>query len=120
MSKTREKIFIVVTIVLCALLFAVRLTGLLWHVVFGVLLTVTVVGHLCKQMAKMKYRKKEIRWIDEMLLAAMAVMFITGIMLHPMQGVFAIRLLHKLSAIVFVLGTIAHVLQHNAGKKGKV
>lgn len=120
MSKTREKIFIAVTIVFCALLFAVRLTGPLWHAVIGVLLTVTVVGHLCKQMVKMKYRKPAIRWVDEILLAATVVMFVTGMLLHPMQGVFIIKLLHKLSAIVFILGTVAHVVQHRAGRKGKV
>ena len=47
-------------------------------------------------------------------------MFVTGMLLHPMQGVFIIKLLHKLSAIVFILGTVAHVVQHRAGRKGKV
>lgn len=120
MSRTREKVFMAVAVVLCVLLFAVRLTGPIWHAVIGVLLTVTVVGHLCKQMAKMKYRNPAIRVVDQILLAATIVMFVTGLLSHPMQGMLVIKLLHKLSAIVFILGTIAHVVQHRAGRKGKV
>lgn len=117
MSRTREKVFLVATIVLCVLLFAVRLTGPIWHAVLGVILTVAMVAHLCKQMIKMKYQKPEIRLVDQVLLAALIVMFVTGMLMHPLHGMFVVKLLHKLSAVLFVLCTVGHVAQHRARRK---
>ena len=117
MSRTREKIFLVVTNVLCVLLFAVRLTGALGHVVLGVVLTIAMVAHLMKQRRKMKYQKPAIRLVDQVLLAALIVMFVTGMLIHPLHGMFIVKLLHKLSAVLFVLCTFGHVAQHRARRK---
>lgn len=112
MKKKKERVFLIVTLLFCAVLFAERLTGEIWHAVIGVLLTVLVVGHVGKQIAKMRYRSLAIRIIDEVLLVALFVIFLTGMLMHPLQGVLAVKILHKLSSAVFVLGTFGHVLQH--------
>lgn len=112
MKRTKEIIFLVITLILCGVLFAERLTGQIWHAVIGVLLIVVIGGHICKQYARMKYQKKSIRIVDGMLMGALVVLFVTGMLLHPMQGVLALEILHKLSAVVFVLGIIAHIVQH--------
>lgn len=46
-------------------------------------------------------------------LVALAVAFLSGILVAVFPEVMAVVLLHKLSAVVLVLGTIVHVLQHN-------
>lgn len=110
--KRNEKLLMVITLVLCILLFAQRLTGDILHAVFGVLLAVIVGRHTYLEFRKMKYKKSAVRIVDCVLLAALAVLIVTGILLHPLQGVLAVKILHKLSAVVFVLGLIAHVVQH--------
>lgn len=112
MGKIREKIFMAVTVILCVLLFAERLTGDIWHAVFGVLLIVTVVGHMFKQKPKMQYQKPAVRILDQVLVGALIVLFVTGMLLHPLQGVLVLKILHKLAAVVLVLGIIGHIAQH--------
>ena len=119
MKKTRENLFVAATLLLCVLLFLEHFTGEIWHVVFGVLLVVLMAGHLCRQMVKLRYQKRSVRVADEVLLGALVLLLVTGMLLHPLQGMLGIKLVHKLAAIVFVLGTIGHIVQHrkNGGTK---
>lgn len=115
----------VITLVLCVLLFLERLTGEIAHVVLGMILVVITVAHLCRQMKKMKHQKLPIRVVDQILIAATLVMVFSGIMmhplhgvmLHPLHGVMLLKILHKLSAVVFVVGIIIHMVQHKERKK---
>lgn len=118
MSKIREAIFMAATILLCVLLFGVKFTGGIWHAVIGVMLVISSVSHICLRMAKMKYRTAKVKIADEVLLAALAVLFVTGMLMHPMQEVLLVKILHKLSGVVFSLGLITHIVQHKKmGKK---
>lgn len=124
MVKTKySKLFLaIITLVLCVLLFLQRLTGGIWHAVLGILLIIVAAVHLCKQNAKLKHRARSIQVIDWALIALLAVLLVTGILLHPLNGVLALKIIHKLSAVLFVLGVIAHMVQHrrtNSGKQAK-
>lgn len=110
--KKSERLLMIITLVLCVLLFAERLTGGILHAVCGILLAVIVGRHTYVEFRKMKYKKSAVRVVDWVLVAALAVLIVTGILLHPLQGVLAVKILHKLAAVVFVLGLIAHVVQH--------
>lgn len=112
MSRRRENIFMAVTMILAILLFCVKLTGDIWHAVIGVMLVLMCVSHSCMQMVKMKYQEKRIRLTDEVLMGALAVLSVTGMLMHPLQGVLLVKILHKLSGMVFILGLITHILQH--------
>lgn len=112
MNKRKERLFLAITLVLCVLLFAERLTGGIFHAVLGMVMTILVIVHVCAQGKKWKYRKASVRVLDGVLVAASALLLLTGILAHPMHGVLIVKILHKLSAVVFVLGIIAHVIQH--------
>ena len=112
MKKRKEILFILVIVVLCVLLFAKRFTGEIWHAVFGVVLTAMAVAHVYLQIGKMKYKKSSVRLLDYMLLAALSVLLLTGILAHPLHGVPAVKILHKLAALIFVPGLFGHALQH--------
>lgn len=114
MSGTKGKIFLAAILVLCGVLFAERLTGDIWHAVIGMLLIVIMGGHICIQHKKLKYQKASIRIVDEVLMGTLIVLFATGMLLHPFQGVLILKILHKLSAVLFVLGIIGHAIQHRA------
>lgn len=116
--KKKENMFVgILILALCVLLFLERLTGGIVHAVLGVLLIVVVAVHLAKQNAKLKYRSRAIQVIDWALVALLAVLFVSGMLLHPFQGVLALKIVHKLAAVLFVLGILAHILQHRKPKK---
>lgn len=117
MKKKNEKLLMIMTLVLCVLLFAQRLTGGILHAVFGVLLAVIMGIHMWRQSGKMKYRKTAVCAVDWILAAAIAVVILTGILLHPLQNILAIKIIHKLSAVVFVLGGSVHMVQHIKPKR---
>lgn len=114
MKKTTNKIFLAVSLILCGLLFAIRLTGAKWHVVFGVLLTCMMVKHTFLRLARMRRQRAAVQIVDEVLLAALATMFVSGMLIHPLHGMFAVKLLHKLSSVVFVLAMLGHAAQHSS------
>lgn len=116
-NREKGKLFGIVILLLCMLLFLHRLTGAVCHVVLGMLLVVMIVVHVCRQICKLKYKSRAIQLVDKVLLLALAVTIVSGILLHPLQGVLAIKILHKLSSLLLVGGTIMHVVQHKARKQ---
>lgn len=112
----KKKIFAIMSIVLYILLFAVRVTGAKWHLAFGLLLTCMMVKHTCIRLAAMKMQSPAVRLVDCVLMAALLTMFVTGMLMHPLNGILAIKLLHKLAAVVFGLAMIGHIRQHRTIK----
>lgn len=114
MMKTKySKLFLaIITLVLCVLLFLQRLTGGIWHAVLGILLIIVAAIHLCKQNAKLKKRSKAIQVIDWALIALLVILFVSGMLLHPLHELLVLKIIHKVSAVLFVLGVIAHIVQH--------
>lgn len=112
LNKRKEKLFWVITLVLCVLLFIKRVTGEVLHSVLGLVLLIMVVVHVYRQIAKLNHRKVSIRCVDWILMVALAVVIVTGVLLHPLQGMLVLKILHKLSAVIFVIGVIAHMVQH--------
>ncbi len=117
----REKLFVGANVVLCVLLFGVKLTGPLWHVALGVMLVIINVSHMCIQLKKMKYRDKKVQLVDGVLMAALFGMFVTGMLTHPLNGILAVKILHKFTALLFILSMMAHGLQHRkkTAKQGR-
>lgn len=117
MNKKQDKLFFSVVMVMCVLLFCERLTGGVWHAVLGFALVVLLAGHVRKQQKKTMYRKVSIQMVDKILMAAFAAVILTGILLHPLQDMLILKILHKLSAVIFVVGIIVHMVQHSSKRK---
>ena len=66
----------------------------------------------------MNKRKKKwsVQLVNGMLLIILAVVFVSGVLLHPFSGVLAIKILHKLSSLL-VVGVMVHILQHRSRKE---
>lgn len=114
MIKTKySKVFMaVITLALCVLLFLQRLTGDIWHAALGVLLLIVSTVHLCRQSAKLKYRKRWIQIVDWALIALFAILFLSGLLLHPLHEMPVLKIIHKTSAVLFVIGILVHMVQH--------
>lgn len=70
--------------------------------------------------SKKRKEKLSVRLVNHMLLVMLLVVFISGILLHPFQGVLIIKMVHKLSSVLLVVGVIVHVMQHRAPKRERV
>lgn len=112
MNRKKEKWFTVITLVLCIVLFGKRMTGDIWHAVLGMVLMILIAVHVGRHIVKLKYKKRIIRLVDWILMASTVVLLLTGVLLHTMQGVLLIIILHKVSAALFLLGIILHMVQH--------
>lgn len=66
-----------------------------------------------------KTEKRPVQVVNVLLLIILAVVFLSGILLHPFEGVLAIKIIHKLSSTLLVIGVIVHVIQHKRGKKNR-
>jgi heme A synthase len=112
MKKTNEIVMMIATALLCCVLLAERLTGELWHVIFGVIFIILMGKHLCMQMLKKNRQEKAVRIVEDILLGALLTLLATGVLMYPLQGALVIKILHKLAALVFVVAVAAHILQH--------
>lgn len=117
MKIKKEKLLMAVTLILCVLLFLERLTGQIWHAVFGLALAVIVVMHCCRAWKIMEYRKASFKAVDILLIVVLALLVVTGVLAHPLHDVLAVRIIHKLCAALFVIGIIVHAAQHGKLKK---
>lgn len=120
MKKKKDAIFLIITLILCVVLFLVKLTGLAVHMVAGCLLLIVVVKHVCKNMLKMQYMPKKIKAVDMMLLISILVLFVSGMLAHMWSSIVVIKIIHGLSGIVFFVGVIIHAMQHKPKRKGAV
>ena len=68
--------------------------------------------HVCRHIGKLKYKKGSVRITDLVMLIALAFVFLSGMLLHPLQGTSVVLILHKMSSVIFVIGMIVHVVQH--------
>lgn len=112
MDKKRKtavlKIVVFSLIVLC---FFVKVTGEVVHVLLGLFLAAVSVLHIWKNRKRMKKVPFSMKLVDRILNGALAVMILSGILLHAVDIV-AFSILHKLSGAVFCIGCILHIIQH--------
>lgn len=119
MNEKKEKLFLIITLVLCLVLFLKWLTGEIGHILLGMFLIILLVVHICKKFGKIKYMNQSVRLVDWGLMAALAVVFVTGMLLHPLHGMMVIKILHKLFSVLLAVGMIVHVVQHRDRKSYK-
>lgn len=55
-------------------------------------------------------------WI---LVITLIIVFISGVLLGIMRDSMAMMMVHKLSAVIFVIANIVHILQHTKRKEKK-
>lgn len=100
------------TCILCVLLFAVNWTGPIVHGICGILLTVISVSHLWRRRRGLYHARTGLRVVDWLLTIALVVMFVSGLLLHPIGDSPGMLIAHKLSGVLFVVFVIAHGGQH--------
>ena len=70
---------------------------------------------------KMKRRQMVAGAVNRMLLALLTTVMVSGMLLHPLNDALWVLIIHKISALVFCLGIIIHILLHcKTGEKKHV
>lgn len=98
---------------LSVLCICVRLTGESIHILCGIGLVVVTLVHIMSNKNRMIYVPKKIRVVDWIIIIGLAITFITGMLLHPLHNVVFVKVIHKLSSVIFIVGCIVHIIQHH-------
>lgn len=62
---------------------------------------------------------RNVRTVNMILSITLVVAFLSGVLLQIFNEVMVFQIMHKLSAVILVLGVIAHVVQHKKRKGNK-
>lgn len=117
MKETGNTIFAGITFLLLMGLFFVKLTGPLIHIAIGLVMTMMMTVHFCRKRRCMHAVPEKMRLINGILLAALAGMLLSGILLHIFPEILMMKIIHKLSGAVFIIGIPGHILQHKMLRK---
>lgn len=119
-KNTKKTVLCLVTMALCILLFCVRITGEIVHMVLGTLLLLIIIIHIIRNRKKMNYVQPKYRLVNLILIGTMLVLFLFGILSHPFGEFIIFKIVHKLAAVIFLIGCLVHVLLHRQmGRKRK-
>lgn len=111
-KKLKCNVAVAVSVLVCILLFAVRVTGVLFHMLAGIFVVIAIVVHVVHKSSRFKYIPVKWRVTDIVLTIAALFLMITGMLIHPMKDMAAVLMVHKLSAVVLVIACVVHVVSH--------
>ena len=117
MNKMSNRIFAGITFLLLAGLFCVKQTGPGLHAFLGIVLSVMMTVHFSRKRRCMYAVPEKMRVINGILLAALTAMLFSGIWIHAFPELLWLKIVHKLSGTVFIIGIIGHILQHKKLRK---
>ena len=107
----KKLLFLIPMIIVAVLLFMLRATGMTAHIAVSVVGLVLLIAYT---VSTKKEWKKPVLEIAERLCYAIAL--ITGVVLMNVHGIAAISIIHKISAVLFVI-LLAATEIHKAIKK---
>lgn len=107
----KRLLFLIPMVIVAALLFMLRATGMTAHIAVSVVGLALLIAYTVT--SKKEWRKPALEIIGRIFYA---VALITGVLLMNMHGIAIISIIHKISAVLFVI-FIADVEIHKAIKK---
>lgn len=99
-------------IVICVYLFCIRWTTVIPHAIVGICFIGAMLVHMGKRLKRVKYVNKSKRVVDYILTVDCVLLLFSGLMAHPMHDVIWIKISHAVTAVLFVIFCIIHVVQH--------
>lgn len=116
-KKLKNSILSVLIFLLCVLLGCIKITGERVHVMLGIVLILVTIIHIRKNKERMKYVPLFIKRVNQILVCTIVMMFVSGFLLQIQIDFLIIQVLHKLCAMVFILGCMIHIAQHKKTRK---
>ena len=109
----KNRIFLISMLLVSALLFMLRLTGLIPHIIVSVIGLTIMIPLTIKTKSDWKIPALEI-----LMRAFYGVALITGIVIMNVHGIVALAVIHKVSAVLF-MALIIVLLIHKAAMNKK-
>ena len=94
----KKALFLIPMIIIAALLFMLRVTGLKAHIAVSVVGLLLLIAYTVMAKKEWKIPALEILWR-----VCYAVALITGVVLMNVHGIIAVAIVHKVSAVLFAV-----------------
>ena len=107
----KKMLFLIPMVIVAVLLFTLRWTGMMVHIGISVLGLLLLIGYTIATKKEWRNKKLEI-----LLRVCYGIALITGVILMNVHGVAIISIIHKISAVLFVI-VLADVEIHKAIQK---
>ena len=96
-------LYTIIMLTISVLLFALKFTGMKIHIILGIGACVITIIYTLLIKRKLKESTKKNIVIEVLMRVFLALALITGFLLKPFGGIVVISIIHKISAIVFVI-----------------
>ena len=118
--RFKRKLATLATYFILVLLFCVRVTGVHFHMIAGLVFIAVLAIHTITR--RRRILKCPIRWqvADIVCIAALVVVLVSGFLLPILKGTMIVLMLHKLASVVLALGILVHIYQHVPKKPKKL
>lgn len=118
--RLKRKLATLATFFVLILLFCVRVTGVHFHMVAGLIFVAVLAIHTITR--RRRILKCPIRWkiADIVCIIATIAVLISGFMIPFFKGSMLATMIHKLSSVILVIGIIVHIFQHVPKKHKKI
>ena len=111
MMNKRSRMLVIATAVLL-FLFCERLTGMSVHMIVGLLFVIGLMVHTMIKRKAIKNMPGKYKAVDYMLLFDCILILTSGVLAHIPGMPKAWLILHSVSACIFVILLVAHMIQH--------
>lgn len=115
----KRTFFMLLMLTSCALLFLQRFTGMAVHAILGLAVLIASICHTIKFRKVWKKRSTGKKAVEIILWGGLIAVTVSGFLLKPFGEVTAVQLVHKLSAVVFVVFLLWHIKLCLPRKKAK-
>ncbi len=118
--RFKRKLATLATYFILVLLFCVRVTGVHFHMIAGLVFIALLAIHTITR--RRRILKCPIRWqvADIVCIVALVVVLVSGFLLPILKGTMIVLMLHKLASVVLALGILVHIYQHVPKKPKKL
>ena len=110
--NTKYLLMTTISIIICAVLFCVKLTGEAIHSILGLLFIIGLFVHFATKWNHMIKMPAKIKVIDSMAMVSLVMILLTGVLIHPTYKALYVIAAHGIFSILFVVFCIIHVIQH--------
>lgn len=116
---TKRFIFMFAMLIACVILFLQPFTGMGVHAISALTLLIVSICHTRNYRKTWKKACHSKKITEVALWTALAIAMLSGFLLKPFHGVMIVIIIHKLSAVAFVVCLIFHIKMRFPIKKHK-
>ena len=115
--RIKRKLATLATYFILVLLFCVRVTGVHFHMVAGLIFIAVLAIHTITRRRRILKCPIRFRVADIVCIVATIAVLVSGFMLPFLKGTMIVLMIHKLFSVILAVGIVVHIWQHVPKKK---